>query len=359
MKGEPSKRWALNGLGLARWGILAIAVGLAALPLPETGVERWYSGTFYPALQPALTGLSNAVPFALMDLAAVLILVALAALAGRDLRRSGWRRALARTAGRLAIWAASLYLLFAVVWGLNYRRVRIEERLPYDATAVTADAAARLATLTIDRLNALHGPAHARGWSGGSTIEPALADGFALAVRDLGVAHTVVVGRPKRTIVDWYFQRAGVSGMTDPFFLETLVAGDLLPFERPFVVAHEWSHLAGLADEGEANLAGWLACLRGAVADQYSGWLFMYSEATHAVPGRELAAIVAPLGPGPREDLRAIRDRLLRHVSPRVSAAGWRVYDSYLKANRIEAGAASYDQVVRLALGLRAAREVR
>ena len=37
--------------------------------------------------------------------------------------------------------------------------------------------------------------------------------------------------------------------------------------------------------------------------------------------------------------------------SPQVSAAGWRVYDQYLKANRVEAGAASYAQVVRLVLG--------
>jgi hypothetical protein len=38
-----------------------------------------------------------------------------------------------------------------------------------------------------------------------------------------------------------------------------------------------------------------------------------------------------------------------------MSAAGWRVYDSYLKANRVEAGAASYGEVVRLALGARLA----
>ena len=35
--------------------------------------------------------------------------------------------------------------------------------------------------------------------------------------------------------------------------------------------------------------------------------------------------------------------------------AGWRVYDSYLKANRVEAGAASYAEVVRLVLGARLA----
>jgi hypothetical protein len=40
-------------------------------------------------------------------------------------------------------------------------------------------------------------------------------------------------------------------------------------------------------------------------------------------------------------------------VNPRISAAGWRVYDQYLKANRIEAGAASYDEVIRLVLGVR------
>jgi len=36
-----------------------------------------------------------------------------------------------------------------------------------------------------------------------------------------------------------------------------------------------------------------------------------------------------------------------------VSAAGWRVYDRYLKANRVAAGAASYGEVVRLVLGVR------
>ena len=38
-----------------------------------------------------------------------------------------------------------------------------------------------------------------------------------------------------------------------------------------------------------------------------------------------------------------------------MSAAGWRVYDSYLKANRVAAGAASYDEVIRLVLGTRVA----
>ena len=105
--------------------------------------------------------------------------------------------------------------------------------------------------------------------------------------------------------------------------------------------------------EGEANFAGWLSCVRGAPANAYSGWLFLYGELARAVDGRERAVVAGALTAGPRDDLRAIRDRYAREVNPRVANAGWRVYDSYLKANRVPAGAASYDEVVRLVLGLR------
>src|SRR5205085_6839607 len=145
---------------------------------------------------------------------------------------------------------------------------------------------------------------------------------------------------------------AGVDGMTDPFFLETLVAASLLPFERPFVVAHEWSHLAGFAHEGDANFVGWLACMRAGPPAQYSGWLFLYSQLAQSI-GRRAAPIAQRLAAGPRADLRAINERLARQVSPRVAAAGWGAYDAYLKANRIEAGTHSYAEVVRLALGVR------
>jgi hypothetical protein len=53
---------------------------------------------------------------------------------------------------------------------------------------------------------------------------------------------------------------------------------------------------------------------------------------------------------GPREDLQAIRERYER-ATPLVRDAARDVYDSYLKANRVEEGLASYDAVVRLMLG--------
>ena len=341
---------------LVKGAVVVWAAAAALVPVPPAAVQRWYTAGLYAGLQPLLTSVSNLAPFALLDILLVAIPALFLALAVRDLRCApGGCHGAARIAGRAIVWCAALYLLFLALWGLNYRRPRMRETLSYDAAAVTADAAAAAARLAVDRLNSLYDAAHATGWPAGGA-DASLEDGFARAVRDAGITSEVVPGRPKRTILlDWYFRRAGVDGMTDPFFLETLVAGGVLPFERPAVVAHEWSHLAGIADEGEANFTAWLSCLRASPPDAYSGWLFLYAALARAVRGAERGAVTNALAAGPRADLRAIRERYAREVSPRVSGAGWRVYDSYLKANRVEAGTASYDEVVRLVLGLRVA----
>ena len=335
---------------------VASAIGAAFAPLPRALVERLYASRVYAALQPPVTSASNLVPFALFDLLVVCVVASWIVLGARDLFRiASRRRAALSLVWRTVTWCAALYLAFLALWGLNYRRVRLIDALAFDATRVTPAAARGAALIAVDRANGLYGRAHAEGGPDRGAADLALGDAIERAVRDIGLGHVVVPARPKSTMFDWYFRRAGVDGMTDPFFLETLVSSAVLPFERPFVVAHEWSHLAGIADEGEANFLGWLACMRASPDAQYSGWLFLYGELIRSVDRRDRTTIAALLDAGPREDLQAVRDRIARHVSPRLSAAGWRVYDSYLKANRVEAGAASYAEVVRLVLGVRLA----
>src|SRR5713101_264021 len=337
-----------------RAALVAMAIGAAFVPIPPVVVERLYSTRVYLALQSLLTSWSNRVPIALLDPLIAGVGLVWIGLAVRDVRSATtWFLSALPILARTIVWSAACYLIFLAAWGLNYRRLPLVDKLSFDASAVTADAARAAGGLAAVRLNTLHAQAHAEGWAAADAVDPSLANAFARAVHEVGIRRTIVVARPKRTALDWYFRRAGVDGMTDPLFLETLVARGILPFERPFVVAHEWSHLAGIADEGEANFVGWLACVRGRVGDQYSGWLFLYSELARAVTARDRAMLAATLGPGPRADLQAIRDRFAREVNPRVSTAGWWVYDSYLKANRVEAGAASYAEVVRLVLGVR------
>ncbi len=336
--------------------VVVTAAAVAVVPLPRAAVERLYSTAVYPVLQRFITALSNRAPFALIDVLLLSVMVVWLAATAIDVHRVfrlGPVRAARRLAVRTLVPAATLYLMFLALWGFNYRRLPLQEKLLFDRGAVTPQAARALALTAVARVNALHERAHAIGWSDDSGVEASLADALSTVERDLGAPGTTVPGRPKLTLLDWYFRPAAVAGMTDPFFLETLVASDLLPFERPFIVAHEWSHLAGYADEGEANFVGWLTCVRGAAPAQYSGWLFLFGELTSALPGRDRADVAARLADGPREDLRQAAARLVRNVNPKVSSAGWSVYNQYLKANRVDAGAASYAQVVTLVLGAR------
>jgi uncharacterized protein DUF3810 len=341
--------------------LLAAALAAAIVPTPSWAVERWYSAGAYLAFQPWVTAASNRIGVALIDLSIAVAAAAWILAAALDVSRRadlGWARVTGRILLRTITWASALYLAFLALWGLNYRREPLVEVVQYDAAAVTPDAVRALAAVAIDRANALHDRAHAAMDARESAaIPPSLAISFARLQRALGLPREARPGRPKTTVLDAYFRRAGVEGMTDPYFLETLVASDLLPFERPLIVAHEWAHLAGYANEGEANFLGWAICAGASEPDQYSGWLFLVGELLRAVPAASRPEFARRLAPGPTADRRAIADRIRRNLNPRLSAAGWRVYDRYLKANRVEAGAASYDEVVRLALGVRLSAE--
>src|SRR5690606_39996891 len=62
----------------------------------------------------------------------------------------------------------------------------------------------------------------------------------ALPIWELADAPPAVPGRLKRSLLGFYFRWASIDGMVNPFGLEVLRNPDLLPFERPFVAAHEW-----------------------------------------------------------------------------------------------------------------------
>ena len=339
-----------------RWRAALIIVALlaAVLPFPASGVEALYSKRLFPVIQGLTTRVSNLVPFALFDLFILAVVVWWLVQVIRELRahaQIGWVRAVGRVIARTATIAAVAYLAFLVTWGFNYRRVPLQDKVQFDRSRLTSEAARQLAERSVTQANALYDAAHHAGWADAHVVDRALAQAFAAARQELGTHANTVPAVPKQSLFDLYFRRAGVAGMTDPYFLETFVASDLLPFERPFVVAHEWGHLAGFADEGDANFLAWLTCLRGTASHQYSGWLAVYGEVVGGLDRKSAADVSAKLTEGPRDDLRAVRERILQNISPQVSAAGWRVYDSYLKANKVEAGAASYADVVRLVLG--------
>ena len=340
------------------WGAagLVAAASIAALaPTPPDWVEQVYFRQWYLAGQRVLTPVSNLVGFSLLDVLVVIGVLGLGRWWWRGLRRSrsAWRSraaAVARLTFHTAAVAAALYLVFLAMWGLNYRRVPLTARLDYDAARISSEALAALAAESVDRLNALHEPAAAAPWPSFAELPGRFGPAFDRVQRRLGASRPAVAGRPKATLLTAYFRRAGIDGMLSPFSLEVLVNGTVLPFERPFLVGHEWSHLAGYANEAEASFVGVLVCLAGDAQSRYSAWLYLSQQLVRHLPGAERDRVWGRLDDGPRRDLRAIAARLLDAV-PVVRRNASRVYDRYLRANRVDAGIASYGLVVDLLLG--------
>jgi hypothetical protein len=243
-----------------------------------------------------------------------------------------------------------LYLVFLFLWGLNYRRVPMAARIEMRAAAPGRQEVLQLGQMSVEQLNALYDAAHSRGWAHDEWRDDELVDAFGQAQQLVEDTPQVVPGRLKSTLLGPYFRWTAVDGMVDPFALEVLVNPDLLPWERPFVAAHEWAHLAGFADESEASFVGWLACLRGTEPARYSGWLYLFWEIGGDLTAADRASMLAALQPGPRRDIAAISERLRRGQLPGLRSVSWAVYDQYLRANRVEEGIRSYGEVVTLIL---------
>jgi hypothetical protein len=343
------------------WWLLAVcAVGGILAPWPAAWVEPFYSRSLYPLIAAGLVRVTNVAPVAfidvgLMTIAAWLIWRVTGAI--RTRRQTGVRASLWLLARRIVRLAAAIAMAFLAVWGLNYRRVPLEAQLggdpgaPVDRAAVLA--LAEEATEKSGEFRRHSAPLDEPVAVMAARLEPS----FREALRRLGLPTLSVVGRPKHSLVlTPFFTAAGVTGMVNPVLLESMVHPELLPFERPMVLAHEWAHLAGLADEADASAVGWLACRLAGGDLAYSAHFSMLLETASVIPRDDWRRLRTGLPEGVEADIRALAARVSR-AQPQVQRTATRVYDGYLRTNRVDDGVRSYSRVIRVAVapGMRAA----
>lgn len=310
-------------------------------------IERAYANGAYPVWQHIAFAITDPLPWSLGDVAA---------LAGAAVII--WRIVLfARS--RKRTWASAAWLLFdcaAVValyaiwfylsWGWNYARAPLETRMQFDASRVTPQAAVLLRRRAMREMNALAATAHAQ--AARPLDLAALHAAWLPAAQRAGDSWEPRVGEAKPTVADPFMMASGTSGFINPLTLNVALASDLLWFERPFDLAHEWSHVAAYAREDEANYLAIVTCLRSPDPMlQYSGWfeLFLYLPQKRHYARSEFVPLVW-------RDFAALRARDARHINVIIAHWSWRTYNAYLKSNRVASGIANYNEVTRLILGI-------
>lgn len=339
------------------WLVALLALGFMAMPWPAWLIETVYSRGLYPRLQHVITGASNGADVAIVDMLLAGVAVYLVWLVFKLIRRTRERGVIPATwelARRLVRTGSLLALIFLLTWGLNYRRRPLEETLRGGSPlTVTTDDIRALAELSIAGTHATRA-AVAQADGTYASVATRLADPFQRALQYLGVTMPPTVGRPKVSVIlTPFYTKAGVTGMVNPFALESIVHPGLLPFERPMVLAHEWAHLAGFADEADASAIGWLACTLADADLAYSAHFVVVLEAASALPASVWRELQPTLDAGVVEDIAALRKRLAKQ-EPVVRDAAFKVYDRYLKSNGVADGVRSYSRMLRVLVALRA-----
>ena len=336
--------------------LLSIAAALAvAWAPPNAGVvERWYARGLYPQLQALTTTVSNRVPVALFDIASIVVAVLAIVIWLHSIRVARRKRSvgpIGRGVVATLTLAALIYLWFLGAWGLNYARQPIETVMAYDASRVTPQQVRALAEHAIAEANRTHAAAHAAGFPAIDATPQPLITAVREVEREFGRPRATVVARPKHSLFAPFFRASSVSGMLAPFFLETLVNPDLTGPERPYVLAHEWAHLSGYAPEDDASFVGLLAALRAGPAAEYSAWLELAFTAVSQLQPVTQKLVLDHLAEGPRQDQRAIYQRVMANRIETVDRAAWATYDQLLRSQGVEEGVQSYSRVVELLLG--------
>jgi len=147
--------------------------------------------------------------------------------------------------------------------------------------------------------------------------------------------------------------RLSAAGFYCPWAGEGYIDPALHPLQVPFTMAHEMAHVAGITDEGEANLMAWIACrnsadhfVRYSAELAYLRYLLrnirQYNPAGYQFFTDQLPESI-------QSDIRDIHERMQKYPDffPRSREI---VYERYLQAQGIEDGLQSYNRMVDLVI---------
>lgn len=366
MLARPPLNRRLAGAGLATLVIVIAVLRILAARNPEI-VEHAYARSIYPRISAILTTATGWAAFSLAEVVFVILVLAGLVAVVRGTRRA-WRtpargRAFGDALLRITLAAGATYLVFLLLWGLNYQRqpLAVSVGLPMQAPHPgELEAACAELMRQSDQMRASleedgNGIVFVRGGIPGSLSRASL------GYRALDDPWPVVAGDvvpAKRVILSPVLARLGISGIFVPFTGEANVNTTLPEWTLPFVAAHEIAHQRGFAREDEANYLAYASCARHPdPAARYSaaleGSLFALAALRASDPAAH-EALHTRRSPAVRRDLDAL-EAWRRRYEGRAAAVQEKVNDAYLRAQG-EDGVITYGRMVDLLLAERRAR---
>jgi hypothetical protein len=316
-------------------------------------VQKYYSTGFYPYISSALRFISSIFPFAIGDIIYALLIGFVLYRIVRFYKR---RKSLKRH-DRIVIplqivnFFLILYIVFKIVWGLNYSRPSISTALGIGNKKYNVQELVLLGNYFVNKTNNLK----VQTLKNGKTPEYSLE---ALEIKSAAAYHLMEkrnslfrYSNPcvKSTLNSWIISKVGIEGYYAPLSGEANININLPDFVKPYVTCHEIAHQLGVAYEDEANLFGYLTA--GNSDDIYFKYAANYEM---------LRYILFEIRMKSPDDYKTLYNKLLPSVLDDFKAEKefWRKYngqmfgymdaafDRFLKLNNQKKGINSYQDIV-------------
>lgn len=245
-------------------------------------------------------------------------------------------------------WLLAIYIIFNLLWGLNYNRRGVGNELGLELKTYTKADLVEINEVLLNKVNDSRKRLEATGvLRSRDSIFQITKVAYANAAQVfpfLNVKHIVI----KNSLFNWLGNSGGFTGYYNPFSGEAQVDTDYPAFTLPYVTCHEVAHQAGYAKEMEANFVGYLTAVQAHhPAFDYSVYfdLFLYANRNlYYTDSVSALGFRQKLDTLVKQDAGELRKFMLSHRNVAEPVVRW-FYSIYLRGNEQPEGLLSYDRV--------------
>ncbi|WP_316832173.1 DUF3810 domain-containing protein [Pedobacter aquatilis] len=311
-------------------------------------VQKCYSTGIYPYISSVLRFISSIFPFAIGDIVYSLLIGFVLYRIFRFYKR---RKTLKKT-DRIRVplqvlnFFLLLYILFKIVWGLNYSRPSVSEALGIGNEKYSVKELITLGDYFIKKTNnlkQLKTPVYKI-----DELETSSAKAYDLMAKKNNVFQYT---NPclKSVLNSWLISKVGIEGYYAPLTGEANMNMNLPDFVKPYVSCHEIAHQLGIAYEDEANLLGYLTASNSPdIYYQYSANYEMLRYILFEIRMKspeDYKKLYTELSPGVLADFKAEKE-FWRKYNGEMFGYMDAAFDSFLKLNNQPKGIDSYQDIV-------------
>ena len=316
-------------------------------------IETYYSTGIFPILSKVTRYLFGWIPFSVGDIFYLLLIIYTLRWIYKNIRRikTDLKHFLLDVFSALSI----VYLVFNLLWGLNYYRIPLHKKLSIK-TDYTTEQLIETTKRLIKKSNEMH---RELGFVDSVKIESPYDHKLIFKMtlngyENLAKKHSDLAYSPlslKKSTWSLGLTYMGYSGYYNPFSGEAQVNGLIKLHKFPVVSCHEQAHQIGYAAENEANFIAALATLNNDDDFiKYTGYIFALRYCVNEIARRDIDTyhdLLKTINPGILKSYKEMRDFWKSYDNPFevVSKLFW---DQFLKANNQSKGIKSYSYMVAL-----------